>query len=231
MLESARDEEGQAALLKRVGLSVLHSNTSYWERSREEASEAEQQLEQLRREAKLRAARCEGQLETLARDAREEQERRLISDRIGRELEALRSELRQKEAAEEERLRHLYRSVLGPESVSHPAPTAPWHREPDLSLGIKEPDWGRLKMSPVPPLILSAHLKHALAHAFEEAKLLDDPLDSSYGREDLKGDIRLKAGAQEQPERIRVPRLTPGRKDMRDADKLLRVSGEHWLAA
>ncbi|CAJ1385625.1 unnamed protein product [Effrenium voratum] len=219
MLESARDEEGQAALLKRVGLSVLHSNTSYWERSREEASEAEQQLEQLRREAKLRAARCEGQLETLARDAREEQERRLISDRIGRELEALRSELRQKEAAEEERLRHLYRSVLGPESVSHPAPTAPWHREPDLSLGIKEPDWGRLKMSPVPPLILS------------EAKLLDDPLDSSYGREDLKGDIRLKAGAQEQPERIRVPRLTPGRKDMRDADKLLRVSGEHWLAA
>ncbi|CAJ1385624.1 unnamed protein product [Effrenium voratum] len=212
MLESARDEEGQAALLKRVGLSVLHSNTSYWERSREEASEAEQQLEQLRREAKLRAARCEGQLETLARDAREEQERRLISDRIGRELEALRSELRQKEAAEEERLRHLYRSVLGPESVSHPAPTAPWHREPDLSLGIKEPDWGRLKMSPVPPLILS------------EAKLLDDPLDSSYGREDLKGDIRLKAGAQEQPERIRVPRLTPGRKDMRDADKLLRVN-------
>lgn len=41
----------------------------------EEAGDAERQLSELRREAQLRRARCEGQLETLARDAKEEQER------------------------------------------------------------------------------------------------------------------------------------------------------------
>lgn len=110
MLEPEKDE---GDVLKRVGLSVL-SNTSYWQRSREEASDAEQQLAQLKREAQLRKARCEGQLENLARDAKEEQERRLISDKISKELASLRQELQKKDELEEERLRHLYRGILGP---------------------------------------------------------------------------------------------------------------------
>mmetsp|Transcript_60517 Transcript_60517/g.122839 ORF Transcript_60517/g.122839 Transcript_60517/m.122839 type:complete len:215 (-) Transcript_60517:24-668(-) len=110
MLEPEKDE---GDVLKRVGLSVL-SNTSYWQRSREEASDAEQQLAQLKREAQLRQARCEGQLENLARDAKEEQERRLISDKISKELASLRQELQRKDELEEERLRHLYRGILGP---------------------------------------------------------------------------------------------------------------------
>eukprot|EP00913_Durusdinium_trenchii_P003435 g3181.t1 len=132
MLEP-KDDEGD--VLKRVGLSVL-SNTSYWTRSKEEASDAEQHLTQLRREAQLRQARCEGQLETLAREAKEEQEkrhsadepesgfrhmqpqeRRLISDKISRELASLREELHRKDAQEEERLRHLYRGILGPKDA------------------------------------------------------------------------------------------------------------------
>lgn len=111
----AGDEKGLTGqLLRRVGLSVLGSNAEFWERSREEVNEAERQLEELRRQARLMAARCQGQLEIVAKEARAEEERQLISEKVGLELAAFREEMRRKELLEEERIRHLYRAVLTP---------------------------------------------------------------------------------------------------------------------
>jgi len=102
----------QRAVLKRVGLSVLQ-NSDYWQQSREEVADAERELQELKRESRLRAARCDAQLDALARQCRAEEERRLISEKVSKELALFRKEMEAKEAAENERLRHLYRGIMG----------------------------------------------------------------------------------------------------------------------
>eukprot|EP00931_Biecheleriopsis_adriatica_P059741 TRINITY_DN35803_c0_g1_i2.p1 TRINITY_DN35803_c0_g1~~TRINITY_DN35803_c0_g1_i2.p1 ORF type:complete len:238 (+),score=40.52 TRINITY_DN35803_c0_g1_i2:64-777(+) len=166
-----RDE---AALLKRVGISVL-GNTTFTRQSQEETHEAERELEELRREARLRASRCNAQLESLSAEARAEQERRIISEKVSRELDILREEMRRKEAAEDERLRHLYRGIMGSEvrsdSGAGPDSSAPEPvRLPDTtSLGQSGNGQGRSEYFDLPgalsfpPLIVS------------ETKLLDAP--------------------------------------------------------
>eukprot|EP00439_Symbiodinium_sp_Y106_P027430 s4001_g3.t1 len=219
MLEPASDVKGddltsegqEVSLLKRVGLSVLHSNTSFWQRSREEASEAEHSLEALRREAQLRQARCQSQLESLARDAKEEQERRLISEKVGQELAAIREEMRRKEAAEDERLRHLYRGILGPASESGSAAVTQQK--------------GQSGPPAFTPLIVS------------EASLLDSEPTWDVGAVPLKGDLDLLSGKDFWPSApaaaAQAPASTRDRhggkasgrsKDMRDATKLLQVN-------
>eukprot|EP00435_Cladocopium_sp_Y103_P020617 s215_g5.t1 len=198
MLEPEKDE---GDVLKRVGLSVL-SNTSYWQRSRKEASDAEQQLAQLRREAQLRQARCEGQLENLARDAKEEQERRLISDKISKELASLRQELQRKDEQEEERLRHLYRGILGPAKGEAP-----------LSSSAMVEDL-RSKQTPL---------------IFSEAKLLSDDVPGASLR--LPGDgLRVSMPKKARPGALDgpAPFVTSQRGERggraSEADKLLRVN-------
>ncbi|CAK9061265.1 Alkyldihydroxyacetonephosphate synthase [Durusdinium trenchii] len=194
MLEP-KDDEGD--VLKRVGLSVL-SNTSYWTRSKEEASDAEQHLTQLRREAQLRQARCEGQLETLAREAKEEQERRLISDKISRELASLREELHRKDAQEEERLRHLYRGILGPK---------------DGPVQMSDFSLEDLRSKPAPLI-------------YSEAKLLTDDWEESLFRGERLRAARKKVHATKVHAGLDAPgsaamRFTPGKDE---ADQMLRVN-------
>ncbi|CAE8685997.1 unnamed protein product, partial [Polarella glacialis] len=107
-----RDE----ALFRRAGMTVLESNADYGNRSQEEAAAAETELEELRRMVRLRACRCEGQLDALARQAMAAEEQRVISERVSHEMDAFREEMRLKEEAENERIRHLYRGLLGPGS-------------------------------------------------------------------------------------------------------------------
>ncbi|CAE7250555.1 unnamed protein product [Symbiodinium sp. CCMP2456] len=222
MLEPASDVKGEddltsegqeASLLKRVGLSVLHSNTSFWQRSREEASEAEHSLEALRREAQLRQARCQSQLESLARDAKEEQERRLISEKVGQELAAIREEMRRKEAVEEERLRHLYRGILGPKGPASESGGSTFL--PPQQKGQSSPAFT--------PLIVS------------EASLLDSEPTWDVGAVPLKGDLDLLSGKDFWPSAPAAPAPASTRdrhggkasgrsKDMRDATKLLQVN-------
>jgi len=116
-LKAPEVEDPQRAVLKRVGLSVLE-NSDFWQRSREEVTDAERELQELKREARLRASRCDAQLDHLARECRAEEDRRLISEKVGKELAALRREMQEKEAAENERLRHLYRGIMGGEQPS-----------------------------------------------------------------------------------------------------------------
>jgi len=111
---SAAVEDGNA-VLRRVGLAVLTSNTDFEERSRREAYDAERHLADIREKAALQAAQCRGHLDILAKEARAEEERRLISDLVGRELQAFRTEQRDREAREEDHIRQLYRSILEPQ--------------------------------------------------------------------------------------------------------------------
>jgi hypothetical protein len=108
--------EDSNALLRRVGLAVLGSNADFEEKTRHEASNAERALSEMRQKAVFQAAQCRGKLDELAKEARAEEERRLISERVGKELEAFRAEMARKEAQDEERIRQLYRSMIPTES-------------------------------------------------------------------------------------------------------------------
>mmetsp|Transcript_15515 Transcript_15515/g.35342 ORF Transcript_15515/g.35342 Transcript_15515/m.35342 type:complete len:249 (+) Transcript_15515:40-786(+) len=236
MLEPPKHDvsEGpEVSLLKRVGLSVLRTNDSFWQQSREEALHAEESLEALRREAQLRQARCQGQLDSLARDAREEQERRLISEKVGKELAALREEMQRKEAAEEERLRHLYRGILGPSGgldraeLGSGAGSSSRQRDSrldfDLQLGEKPKGFSSPSFM---PLIVS------------EASLLDSEPSWDAGAVPLKGDLDMLSGKDFWPvtaaplpdgggigSRGQLRGKVAGKsKDMRDANKLLQVN-------
>lgn len=106
------------ALLRRVGLSVLGSNVDFEQKARQEASDAERSLIELRQRSALQAAQCRGHLDVLSKEARAEEERRLISERVARELEKFREEMRKKEAKEEEHIRQMYRAILQPQPSS-----------------------------------------------------------------------------------------------------------------
>jgi hypothetical protein len=99
---------------QRVGLSKVEGNAEYSQRVVNEARNAEDTLEELRRKANLVASRCKGQLEVVDREVRIEMEQRQVAENITKELEALRAEMRRKEAAQEEHLGNLYRAFAGP---------------------------------------------------------------------------------------------------------------------
>jgi hypothetical protein len=111
---SGSSEDGNA-LLRRVGLSVLTSNVDFELQAKREAVNAERNLAEMRQRAALRAAQCRGHLDVLANEARAEEERRMISDRVGRELQAFRKELQDREAKEEKHMRQMYRAMLQPQ--------------------------------------------------------------------------------------------------------------------
>lgn len=120
-------EEVSNSVLQRVGLSVLASNTDFEQQARREASDAENNLLEIQRRAGLQAARCRQHLESLEKEVRAEEEKRLISDRIGHELEVMKQEMRQREVREEEHLREVYRAILQPQParLTEPAYSAP----------------------------------------------------------------------------------------------------------
>lgn len=57
-------------------------------------------------------------------EARAEEERRMVSERVARELEAFKAQQRQREAQEDERLAHLYRALLEPSQDAGAPPHA-----------------------------------------------------------------------------------------------------------
>jgi len=107
--------EDGSALLRRMGLAVLTSNTDFEEHARMEAHNAESKLAEIRQKAVLQAAQCRGHLDILAKEARAEEERRLISDLVSRELQAFRKEQSEREAKEEDHIRTMYRAMLEPQ--------------------------------------------------------------------------------------------------------------------
>eukprot|EP00928_Gymnodinium_smaydae_P057651 TRINITY_DN40871_c0_g1_i1.p1 TRINITY_DN40871_c0_g1~~TRINITY_DN40871_c0_g1_i1.p1 ORF type:complete len:272 (+),score=55.64 TRINITY_DN40871_c0_g1_i1:34-849(+) len=107
-------ESQEVAAARRVGLSAPSSNAEYQQRADQEIKDAESSLDEMRRKAKLLAARCNGHLSVVEKEVRAEVEQREISDRISRELQAFKRDLRDKEAREEERLSHLYRAMSEP---------------------------------------------------------------------------------------------------------------------
>lgn len=118
--------EDGSALLRRMGLAVWTSNTDFEEHARMEAYNAERHLAEIRQKAVLQAAQCRGHLDILAKEARAEEERRLISDLVSRELQAFRKEQHDREAKEEDHIRTMYRAMLEPqgpigEAFSQPA--------------------------------------------------------------------------------------------------------------
>ncbi len=102
----------RTSLLRRVGLSVI-DNVDFAVKARDEAYDAEEWLRNFRLKANENVARCQGQWEVVAEKARAEEEQRLISEKVERELEAFRQEMLRKEKEEEERLRHVYIDIMG----------------------------------------------------------------------------------------------------------------------
>lgn len=113
LLDYDRQAQLEAAAASRVGLSVAVGNDEFERKAQEEARGAEDILEKLRSQARAQAACCAGQLDVAAKAARAEEEKQALSERVGRELDAFRQELRQRDAEEEDRLGHLYRGLLG----------------------------------------------------------------------------------------------------------------------
>lgn len=110
-------------VLLRIGIvDVGERSEEYWERAQHEVADTERHLAEFRREVLSQVAKCHGQLDVMAREARAEEEKRLLSERVESELQTFREEMRQKEAREEERLRHVYRAIIDPvhnSSASH----------------------------------------------------------------------------------------------------------------
>eukprot|EP00933_Yihiella_yeosuensis_P040167 TRINITY_DN34399_c0_g1_i1.p1 TRINITY_DN34399_c0_g1~~TRINITY_DN34399_c0_g1_i1.p1 ORF type:complete len:328 (-),score=77.92 TRINITY_DN34399_c0_g1_i1:144-1127(-) len=131
------DEAIAGQVLKRVGLSVL-GNTQFAERSYEEADKAEQELAELRHELKLREARCHGMIDVLQRKQKEEKDRNFLTERIGQEVAAMREQMRRREQEEEERLRHLYRGMIGVEYMrSQQEAGFPTEHQKPLGTGVE----------------------------------------------------------------------------------------------
>jgi len=141
------------SLLRRVGLSVLDDNDDYGKRAREEVADAERCLQELRQRSQLDVARCLGQLNVAADEARAEEERRLISERVDRELSAFREEMRRKEALEEERLCHVYRGLAAKEQQEPPSHSSVAYSLPNYNSGRHHLADGAVTF---PPLIYSA---------------------------------------------------------------------------
>lgn len=112
---------GGLDILRRAGLSVVSTNDDFDRKARTEAADANVQLDALRQQAQIRAARCRGELELVVHQAKIEEEKRMLSDKVDKELNGLREELRQRDALEEERLGHVYRNFLGPSQPSFPS--------------------------------------------------------------------------------------------------------------
>jgi len=104
-------------VLKRLGLSEDVQRDDFAVCAHQEVSDALSCLEDMRRKAMQQVARCEGQLDIVGREIRAEEERRLISERVSKELDKFRDEMRQKEIMEEERIKHVYRSIAIPSCV------------------------------------------------------------------------------------------------------------------
>lgn len=113
-LEPPPDVVFELQLVGRVGLVSKCDGEEFSLQSKQELAESERELQRLRRQVQLQTARCEGQLDVVAKEARAEEEIRIISEKVGRELAGFREEQRRKDAAEDERLRHLYRAMLMP---------------------------------------------------------------------------------------------------------------------
>lgn len=113
LVDYDRQAQLEAAAASRVGLSVAVGNDEFDRQAREEARGAEDILEKLRSQARAQAACCAGQLDVAAKAARAEEEKQALSERVGRELDAFRQELRRRDVEEEDRLGHLYRGLLG----------------------------------------------------------------------------------------------------------------------
>jgi len=163
------------SVLRRVGLSVLANNTDFEQQARREACDAESNLLEIQRRAGLQAARCRQHLESLEKEVRAEEEKRLISDRIGRELEVMKEEIRQREVREEEHLREVYRAILQPQqprlmeaAYSAPRPLDTWQLQGSaLDMWQLQADGA----AAYPPIIASAvHLETSPVH-FESPKL------------------------------------------------------------
>eukprot|EP00429_Kryptoperidinium_foliaceum_P099051 CAMPEP_0176259818 /NCGR_PEP_ID=MMETSP0121_2-20121125/39266_1 /TAXON_ID=160619 /ORGANISM="Kryptoperidinium foliaceum, Strain CCMP 1326" /LENGTH=214 /DNA_ID=CAMNT_0017599715 /DNA_START=49 /DNA_END=690 /DNA_ORIENTATION=- len=158
MIGSSPDVDALAApdghlagpLLRRVGLSLLTSNDEFERRSRDDAVECDVRLQELRRRVNLQAAQCQGQLEILAKEARAEEERRMVSERVARELEAFKAQQRQREAQEDERLAHLYRALLEPSQDAGAPPHAVAYH--DAGVGAFRANGARA----FPPVLYSA---------------------------------------------------------------------------
>eukprot|EP00929_Paragymnodinium_shiwhaense_P079347 TRINITY_DN41300_c0_g1_i3.p1 TRINITY_DN41300_c0_g1~~TRINITY_DN41300_c0_g1_i3.p1 ORF type:complete len:495 (-),score=89.35 TRINITY_DN41300_c0_g1_i3:73-1557(-) len=116
-------EKNEVDVARRLHLSASNDNEQYGRQALEEARAAEDELAALRRQANLITAQCRGQLNVVQKEVRAEIEQRALSDQVAKELDALRAEIRCKEATEEERLGHLYRVLTNNEP--RPAPLLP----------------------------------------------------------------------------------------------------------
>ncbi|CAK0797483.1 unnamed protein product [Prorocentrum cordatum] len=153
------DGDATPRLLRRVGLSVVATNAEYGRRARQEAEDAERELDELRRDARRRAALCRGHLRAADAKERAEEERRAVAERVSLELHGFREQMRQKEAEDEDRVRHLYRALLGPAGGA--APALPGSAPPGLLVSEGPLDQGDLgdhggRGAPAPPWLLHA---------------------------------------------------------------------------
>eukprot|EP00747_Dinoflagellata_sp_TGD_P168041 gnl/TRDRNA2_/TRDRNA2_193576_c0_seq1.p1 gnl/TRDRNA2_/TRDRNA2_193576_c0~~gnl/TRDRNA2_/TRDRNA2_193576_c0_seq1.p1 ORF type:complete len:289 (-),score=62.24 gnl/TRDRNA2_/TRDRNA2_193576_c0_seq1:1-867(-) len=95
--------------LRRAGLSMLN-NYEFEEKARQEAIQAEEFLRKFKGPSLV--ARCTAECDAISKQLRAEEEKKIVSERVTRELDAFRKEQRQKEEAEEERLRNVYGNIM-----------------------------------------------------------------------------------------------------------------------
>lgn len=101
----------EATVLRRAGLSVLTSD--YEQKSKSDTDDAMKDLSAFQRQMQEQIAHSWSQYHIAAEQARAEQEKEAISALVTKELDRFRAEQQKKEEKEEERLRHLYRGIMG----------------------------------------------------------------------------------------------------------------------
>jgi len=107
-------------VLRRAGLAVL-TDEEFDKKAKIEAQGAMSDLQEMQARIREQQTRCWVQYNATAQEIRAQQERDAISELVTQELERFKEEQRRKEEAEEERLRHLYRGIMGA-PVEQPKP-------------------------------------------------------------------------------------------------------------
>lgn len=189
--------QGENSVLRRAGQFVL-SDDLYDKEKKAEAQGALDELEEMQRRIREQASRCWGQYHVTAEEVRAQQEKDAISDLVTKELDRFKDEQRQKEEAEAERLRHLYRGIMGPPGEQPKAVQSYFSGYPPQRYAVEppveQPTCYHLEQPSYPTIISSAVnlTKTPIEKSYQRHSIFSDaPLPLNGSSRHLKGQQRL----------------------------------------
>lgn len=103
--------DGVPECVHRVGIGVL-TNEEFEQRSIREVRKMQADLAEISKNARAQLSQCWGQYHVTAEEIRSKKEQELVSEMVTKELDVFKQELKRREETEDERLRHLYNSIL-----------------------------------------------------------------------------------------------------------------------